>query len=163
MPVVRTYAPFAAGTARMPYRRFVTWNIIGAIAWVGSMTAIGVLLSGISGIADSIEGVVLVIVAISVLPVVIPAARRWWGRRPTGRDTGGTSSRPRVPAGGDGRTGTAGSTTVRRRAGSGTTSTFLPESDDGAVGLGLEGPTRAGMPASTGARGAVADLGPGSP
>ena len=163
VPVVRTYAPFAAGTARMPYRRFVTWNIIGAIAWVGSMTAIGVLLSGISGIADSIEGVVLVIVAISVLPVVIPAARRWWGRRPTGRDTGGTSSRPRVPAGGDGRTGTAGSTTVRRRAGSGTTSTFLPESDDGAVGLGLEGPTRAGMPASTGARGAVADLGPGSP
>ena len=57
----------------------------------------------------------------------------------------------------------AGSATVRRRAGSGTTSTFLPESDDGAVGLGLEGPTRAGMPASTGARGAVADLGPGSP
>ena len=163
VPVVRTYAPFAAGTARMPYRRFVTWNIIGAIAWVGSMTAIGVLLSGISGIADSIEGVVLVIVAISVLPVVIPAAHRWWGRRPTGRDTGGVSSRPRAPAGGDGRTGTAGSTTVRRRAGSGTTSTFLPESDDGAVGLGREGPTRAGMPASTGARGAVADLGPGSP
>ena len=163
VPVVRTYAPFAAGTARMPYRRFVTWNIIGAIAWVGSMTAIGVLLSGIPGIADSIEGVVLVIIAISMLPVVVPATRRWWERRPTGRDTGGTSSRPRVPAGGDGRTGTAGSTTVRRRAGSGTTSTFLPESDDGAVGLGLEGPTRAGMPASTGARGAVADLGPGSP
>ena len=89
VPVVRTYAPFAAGTARMPYRRFVTWNIIGAIAWVGSMTAIGVLLSGIPGIADSIEGVVLVIIAISMLPVVVPATRRWWGRRPTGRDTGG--------------------------------------------------------------------------
>jgi len=52
---------------------------------------------------------------------------------------------------------------VRRRAGSGPPSTFSRESDDGAVGLGLEGPTRAGMPASTGARGAVADLGTGSP
>jgi dedA family protein len=81
VPVVRTYAPFAAGTARMPYRHFVTWNIIGAIAWVGSMTAIGVLLSGIPGIADSIEGVVLVIIAISMLPVIIPAARRRWSMR----------------------------------------------------------------------------------
>ena len=81
MPVVRTYAPFAAGTARMPYRRFVTWNVLGAIAWVGLMTAVGVLLSGIPGIADSIEGVMLVVIAVSMLPVIIPAARRRWSMR----------------------------------------------------------------------------------
>ena len=81
VPVVRTYAPFAAGTARMPYRHFVTWNIIGAIAWVGLMTAVGVLLSGIPGIADPIEGVMLVVIAVSMLPVIIPAARRRWSMR----------------------------------------------------------------------------------
>lgn len=81
VPVVRTYVPFAAGTARMPYRRFFTWNVLGAIAWVGSMTGAGWLLAGIPGVADSIEGVALVIVAVSVLPVVLPAVRNWWGER----------------------------------------------------------------------------------
>ena len=81
VPVVRTYVPFAAGTARMPYRRFVTWNVLGAIIWVGLMTGAGVLLSGIPGIADSIEGVMLIVIAVSMLPVIIPAARRWWTMR----------------------------------------------------------------------------------
>ena len=138
VPVVRTYAPFAAGTARMPYRRFVTWNIIGAIAWVGSMTAIGVLLSGIPGIADSIEGVVLVIIAISMLPVVVPATRRWWERRPTGRDTGGGV----IP-------------TARTRR-------WGQENRDGRLGDGTTAGRHLGV-GSDGARGAVADLGAGSP
>ena len=78
VPVVRTYVPFAAGTARMPYRRFLTWNVLGALAWVGLMTGAGVLLSGIPGIADSIEGVMLVVIAVSMLPVAVSAARRTW-------------------------------------------------------------------------------------
>ena len=138
VPVVRTYVPFAAGTARMPYRRFVTWNVLGAIVWVGLMTAIGVLLSGIPGIADSIEGVVLVIVAISMLPVVVPATRRWWERRPTGRDTGGGV----IP-------------TARTRR-------WGQENRDGRLGDGTTAGRHLGV-GSDGARGAVADLGPGSP
>ena len=78
VPVVRTYVPFAAGTARMPYRRFLIWNVLGALAWVGLMTGAGVLLSGIPGIADSIEGVMLVVIAVSMLPVAVSAARRTW-------------------------------------------------------------------------------------
>lgn len=45
VPVVRTYVPFVAGTARMPYRKFVVWNVLGAISWVFTMTAVGVLPS----------------------------------------------------------------------------------------------------------------------
>ena len=78
VPVVRTYVPFAAGTVRMPYRRFLIWNVLGALAWVGLMTGAGVLLSGIPGIADSIEGVMLVVIAVSMLPVAVSAARRTW-------------------------------------------------------------------------------------
>lgn len=78
VPIVRTYVPFAAGTARMRYGAFIRWNVLGALIWVGSMTAVGVLLSGIPGIAHSIEGVMLVVIAASMLPVVVPAARRWW-------------------------------------------------------------------------------------
>ena len=138
VPVVRTYVPFAAGTARMPYRRFVTWNVLGAVAWVGLMTGAGVLLSGIPGIADSIEGVMLVVIAVSMLPVIIPAARRWWERRPTGRDTGGGV----IP-------------TARTRR-------WGQENRDGRLGDGTTAGRHLGV-GSDGARGAVADLGAGSP
>ena len=65
MPIVRTYVPFAAGAARMRYRRFATWNVLGALAWVGAMTGVGLLLAGVPGIADSIEGAVLAVIAAS--------------------------------------------------------------------------------------------------
>ena len=80
VPIVRTYVPFAAGAARMSYRRFAIWNVLGALAWVGSMTGVGLLLAGVPGVADSIEGVVLAVVAVSLLPVAVPAARCRWRR-----------------------------------------------------------------------------------
>ncbi len=71
VPIVRTYVPFAAGTADMNYRNFVGWNVTGAIGWVGLMVAVGVLLGGIPGVADSIDMIAIIIVAISLLPMVI--------------------------------------------------------------------------------------------
>ena len=77
VPIVRTYIPVAAGTANMPYKNFVGWNVAGAIGWILSMTMVGVLLGGIPGIADRIDAIVLIIVAVSVLPVVISGIRNW--------------------------------------------------------------------------------------
>ena len=90
VPIVRTYVPFAAGAARMRYRRFVTWNVLGALAWVGTMTGVGLLLAGIPGIADSIEGVVLAVIAVSLLPVLVPALLRRWRSRRRGAPRRGT-------------------------------------------------------------------------
>lgn len=78
VPIVRTYVPLAAGTAGMPYRRFLAWNVTGAVGWVVSMTAVGALLGHIPGIAHSIDAIVLVIVGISVLPMVVSGLRKWW-------------------------------------------------------------------------------------
>lgn len=86
VPVVRTYVPFAAGTARMRYQHFVGWNVTGAVTWVSLMIAVGVLLGGIPGIASSIEGVMLLVIAISMLPVAVPAARRWLAARRIARE-----------------------------------------------------------------------------
>lgn len=76
VPIVRTYIPLAAGTATMAYRDFVLWNVLGAVAWVVSMTLVGVLLGGIPGIAQSIEGIVLVVVGLSLAPLAISALNR---------------------------------------------------------------------------------------
>lgn len=73
VPIVRTFIPVAAGTAKMPYKNFVGWNVSGAILWVVSMNLVGVFLGNIPGIADSIEKIMLLIIFISVLPIIIKA------------------------------------------------------------------------------------------
>lgn len=82
VPVVRTYVPLAAGTARMPVARFMLWNVIGAVAWVGVLVAAGVLLGGVPLIADHIDAVMIIVVIVSVLPLLIGALLR---RRRTAR------------------------------------------------------------------------------
>lgn len=71
VPIVRTFIPVAAGTAEMPYKNFVGWNVCGAISWVVSMNLVGVFLGNIPGIADSIEKIMLLIIGLSVLPIVV--------------------------------------------------------------------------------------------
>ena len=75
VPIVRTYVPLVAGTARLPYRRFLLWNVIGAVTWVCGMTAVGLLLGGIPGIVDNIDLLMIVIVLVSVVPVAIGGVR----------------------------------------------------------------------------------------
>jgi membrane-associated protein len=70
VPIVRTFAPFVAGVAGMPYSRFVTFNVFGGIGWVVLMTSAGYFLGGIPFIQRHFEKVVIAIVLISVLPVV---------------------------------------------------------------------------------------------
>ena len=47
MPIVRTFAPVVAGAAEMTYRRFATFNVVGAILWINSMTLTGYFLGRI--------------------------------------------------------------------------------------------------------------------
>lgn len=69
MPIIRTFAPTVAGIARMQYRKFAQFNIIGGIAWVLSMTLLGFYLGrAIPGIENHIDKVIIVIVFLSISP-----------------------------------------------------------------------------------------------
>ncbi len=81
-PILRTFAPVVAGVAGMSYRHFASYNLIGAIAWITSMTLAGYLLGNvIPGIDKRIDVVVMVVIVISLLPAVIGWLRS--RRRPT--------------------------------------------------------------------------------
>jgi len=80
VPILRTFVPFAAGISRMEYRRFVFWNIAGGVAWITSMLWIGYFL-GQTPLANRIDKLILVVVFVSVLPMVIGAARKWLAGR----------------------------------------------------------------------------------
>jgi len=70
-PIVRTFAPFMAGVGRMPYGRFVSFNVLGGLGWVLSMTLAGYYLGGVPVIRRNFEKVVLLIVFVSLLPLLI--------------------------------------------------------------------------------------------
>jgi membrane-associated protein len=70
VPIVRTFAPFVAGVAQMPYSRFAAFNVFGGIGWVILMTMSGFYLGNVPFIRRHFEKVVILIVLVSVLPVV---------------------------------------------------------------------------------------------
>lgn len=71
VPIVRTFLPFVAGGADMPYRTFAFYNVSGAIAWVGICIGAGYLFGNIPVVKQNFELVVLGIVGVSVLPIVV--------------------------------------------------------------------------------------------
>lgn len=75
VPIVRTYTPLVAGAARYPYRRFIGWNVLGAVAWSVSVTLLGVWLGHVEFIKNNIDVLSVVIVVVSVVPIGIEALR----------------------------------------------------------------------------------------
>ena len=76
MPIIRTFAPVTAGVARMPFRTFITFNVLGAFIWIWSMVGIGYFLGNyIPGVDEHIEIVIVIVVFLSLLPGIISAIR----------------------------------------------------------------------------------------
>ena len=64
-----------AGVSRMHYRTFVTYNVIGGVLWGAGVVLLGYFLGGITFVADNVEAIILLIVAISVLPIAFELLR----------------------------------------------------------------------------------------
>jgi membrane-associated protein len=72
MPIVRTFVPVVAGMARMDYRRYALYNVIGGVGWIWSMLLIGYFLGRyIPGVEKHIEIMIIAIVFVSLLPGII--------------------------------------------------------------------------------------------
>jgi membrane-associated protein len=80
VPIVRTFAPFVAGVGAMRYGKFLTYNVVGAVLWVGLLVLAGYFFGSIPVVRENFTLVVLAIVALSVLPIAVEAVRGW--RRP---------------------------------------------------------------------------------
>jgi membrane-associated protein len=77
VPIVRTFAPFVAGIGAMKYFRFITYNIVGGIAWVCLFLLGGYFFGGIPAVKRNFTLVIMAIIIISVLPGVF----EYWRQR----------------------------------------------------------------------------------
>jgi membrane-associated protein len=84
MPIIRTFVPFVAGIARMPYARFQAFNVAGGAAWVALFVFGGFAFGNVPWIKSHFSVVTLIVIAISLLPMLIVAVRERRGAAPSG-------------------------------------------------------------------------------
>lgn len=71
IPIIRTFAPFVAGIGAMSYGRFITYNVVGGVLWVGIFTFLGYYFGSLEFVRNNFSIVVIAIIIISVLPIII--------------------------------------------------------------------------------------------
>jgi membrane-associated protein len=76
IPIIRTFAPFVAGIGNMTYRKFISYNVVGGIFWIFSLTLAGYFFGNIPVVRNNFSLVIMAIVVISVLPGVIEYLRQ---------------------------------------------------------------------------------------
>jgi membrane-associated protein len=75
MPIIRTYAAFVAGVAGMGYPRFFSFNVLGSVGWVFSMTMLGYTLGSRPLVRAHFEKVIIAIILASLTPIFVEFVR----------------------------------------------------------------------------------------
>ena len=78
VPIVRTYAPFVAGIGAMSYRRFLMFNVTGAVLWVALLAYAGFFFGNLPLVRNNLTTVILGIIVLSIMPGIVEF---WRARR----------------------------------------------------------------------------------
>jgi membrane-associated protein len=81
VPIVRTYVPFVAGVGAMPYLRFLSFSVVGALVWVISLCTLGYFFGNLPVVKNNLTLVIIGIVLLSVSPGIVAWLRQ---RKPAG-------------------------------------------------------------------------------
>ncbi len=75
VPVVRTFITVMAGVARMPHRSYLTYNVVGAVAWTAIVTLLGYFLGKVTFVRNHVELILIAVVAVSFVPIAVELLR----------------------------------------------------------------------------------------
>ena len=75
LPIIRTYVPFVAGVAEMPYSRFISFSIFAAALWVGSLAYAGYFFGNIPFVKQNLSIIIICLVIIPGIPALVEFLR----------------------------------------------------------------------------------------
>jgi len=81
LPILRTFAPFVAGIARMHYPRFLGFSIAGTLLWVGGLVTLGYFFGNVPFIKQHLSLMVVGIILLSLVPMILGLLRTRLGRK----------------------------------------------------------------------------------
>ena len=76
VPIIRTFAPFVAGIGSMTYMKFISYNVIGGVAWIAACVFAGYFFGNLPVVKENFSLVILAIIIISILPGVVEYLRQ---------------------------------------------------------------------------------------
>ncbi|WP_249679568.1 DedA family protein [Pseudomonas abieticivorans] len=79
LPILRTFAPFVAGIGKMYYPRFLMFSVIGTVAWVGGLVALGYFFGNVPIIKKNLTLLIVAIILLSLIPMIIGIVRSRMG------------------------------------------------------------------------------------
>ncbi|MDQ5988671.1 MAG: Protein DedA [Syntrophus sp. SKADARSKE-3] len=76
VPIIRTFAPFVAGIGNMTYGRFISYNVIGGIAWVMTFVLGGYYFGNLHFVKQNFTLVIIAIIIVSIMPGIVEYIRQ---------------------------------------------------------------------------------------
>jgi membrane-associated protein len=70
LPIIRTFAPILAGVIKIDFKKFMLYNIIGALSWIALLSSIGYYLGTYQWIQNNIGYIVIVLIIVTLIPVI---------------------------------------------------------------------------------------------
>lgn len=71
LPIIRTFAPILAGVIKIDFKKFMMYNIAGAVAWIGLLASIGYYLGTYLWVQKNIGYIVIGLIIITMIPVIL--------------------------------------------------------------------------------------------
>lgn len=76
VPIIRTFAPIFAGIVKIDFRMFMVYNIVGALAWIGTLGSLGYYLGTYTWVQQNLKVIFISLIIITLIPLVIPYLKR---------------------------------------------------------------------------------------
>ena len=76
IPIFRTFVPFIAGVAKMEYKKYLKWDIVGGFLWINTLLMVGYFL-GQTTFANRLDKIIVLVIFVSVLPIIIGGIKKW--------------------------------------------------------------------------------------
>lgn len=71
-PIIRTFAPIFAGVAKVEFKTFTLYNILGSFLWVMLLTLIGFFLGKkIPGIVHYVPYIIIGLIVFTIAPIIV--------------------------------------------------------------------------------------------
>lgn len=70
LPIIRTFAPILAGVIKIDFKKFMVYNILGAISWIGLLASIGYYLGTYEWVKENVSYIVIGLIIITIFPII---------------------------------------------------------------------------------------------
>jgi len=71
-PIARTFAPFVAGIGDMNYKKFISYNVLGAVTWVFTFILAGYFFGNLPMVKRNFHIIIFGVIFVSLLPMLVP-------------------------------------------------------------------------------------------